>query len=407
MLISFTVKNFLSFAEEATVSFERSRRAEAHEHYVQHGEQSISKALAVIGPNASGKSNLLKALTFLIWFMSDSFGELKPGEELRLRPHAFCEGKPTEFTLEFFIDKKVYKYELALDTFKVLHEALYCRSIDQGKFSYLFKREWVGTSYRYSQKLFEFPKDQLSAIRSNASFVSTALQYNVQRAVEIYKQFLQKFISSFDERGLVETDAQDEASEFFYKNKNAADLMKDVMKNIDLGLSDIEISPPLSRKKMSSHVEFSPIKEYYWHGVHHDKPNNREFSVLYLDESGGTQKMYCFLARIIPVLLNGGVAVIDELESELHPDMLVYVLNLFFSKQSNPHGAQILFTTHSAELLNFLEKYQVILVEKNNTFSEAWKLDQVKGIRPEDNLYKKYRAGVYGATPDLYLPRTK
>nr|MDQ2694222.1 ATP-binding protein [Pseudomonadota bacterium] len=85
-----------------------------------------------------------------------------------------------------------------------------------------------------------------------------------------------------------------------------------------------------------------------------------------------------------------------------HPHMVDTVLDLFLDQRLNPHDAQALFTCHSLEILNFLHKSQVLLVQKNDECgSEAWRLDEIPGVRNDDNLYAKYMAGAYGAVPNL------
>jgi predicted ATPase len=82
--------------------------------------------------------------------------------------------------------------------------------------------------------------------------------------------------------------------------------------------------------------------------------------------------------------------------------MLEPILDLFANPATNPYGAQLIFTTHAIEVLNLLEKSQVMLVEKDeDCISAAYRLDTVDGIRNDDNFYAKYMAGAYGAVPDL------
>jgi AAA15 family ATPase/GTPase len=123
---------------------------------------------------------------------------------------------------------------------------------------------------------------------------------------------------------------------------------------------------------------------------------------MFLHESSGTQGAFILLSRILPALHQGGLVIIDELEADLHPHMLTPILDLFFSTKTNPHNAQIIFTCHAIEVLSLLHKAQVVLVEKDhNCESDAWRLDSVKGVRADDNLYAKYMAGAYGAIPQL------
>lgn len=108
------------------------------------------------------------------------------------------------------------------------------------------------------------------------------------------------------------------------------------------------------------------------------------------------------MSRLLPALAEGGLAVIDEFENDLHPHMLEPILALFASPITNPKRAQLLFTCHAMEVLNVLHKSQVMLVEKSeNNESSAWRLDSVEGIRSDDNFYAKYMAGAFGAVPQL------
>ena len=82
--------------------------------------------------------------------------------------------------------------------------------------------------------------------------------------------------------------------------------------------------------------------------------------------------------------------------------MLEPIIDLFASAETNPYNAQLLFTCHAIEILNLLNKSQVILVEKDTLCeSAAWRLDSMEGVRSDDNLYAKYMAGAYGAVPQL------
>ena len=107
------------------------------------------------------------------------------------------------------------------------------------------------------------------------------------------------------------------------------------------------------------------------------------------------------LSLILPVLKNGGIAIIDELDNDLHPHLLQEIFNLFRSEYTNPHNAQLIFTCHTPEVFNILNKHQIYLVEKIDQKSEAWRLDEVEGIRNDDNLYAKYMAGAFSAVPNL------
>lgn len=120
-------------------------------------------------------------------------------------------------------------------------------------------------------------------------------------------------------------------------------------------------------------------------------------------ESSGTQRLFILLRWLLPVLSSGSTAIMDEFECDLHPHMIVPILDLFKNPETNPNNAQLFFSCHNIDVLNQLDKTQVVLVEKDGSTCESkvWRLDEMKGVRRDDNLYAKYMAGAYGAVPNI------
>ncbi len=154
-------------------------------------------------------------------------------------------------------------------------------------------------------------------------------------------------------------------------------------------------------KETEEKNQFKERSKYYIpYGIH--QINNKQYELPFAFESSGTKNMFVLLGFLFPAIANGGVAVIDELELDLHPHALPRIVGLFADPSTNPKNSQLIFTSHSLEVLNYLEKEQVILVEKgNNCRSELYRLDELKGVRRDDNIYAKYMAGAYGAVPNL------
>ena len=172
--------------------------------------------------------------------------------------------------------------------------------------------------------------------------------------------------------------------------------MSDVLSNLDLGIAEVIIESHSYVEKESGKSEETKIP----FGIHRYGKQEQKLPLWY--ESSGTQATFVLLKKILPALEHGGIVIIDEMEADLHPDMITALLDLFIDRERNPHNAQIIFTCHAHEILNVLQKDQVLLIEKDpNGFSEAWRLGDMKGIRRDDNLYAKYRAGAYGAIPNL------
>ena len=138
-----------------------------------------------------------------------------------------------------------------------------------------------------------------------------------------------------------------------------------------------------------------------------DKSGNRHmYSIELADESDGTRKLMALAPAIESVLSNGGLLLVDEIERELHPALVEYIVAKFQSKRTNPKGAQIIFTTHNTELLNMelLRKDQLYFVDKNKDdgASELYSISDFS-TRTSDNIRKGYLLGKYGATPNVEI----
>ena len=394
MLKSFAIRNFQSFHQQTQISLVLNKHAPMDDRSCLASNGSrVSKALAVIGHNASGKTTLIKSLAFLDWFIKYSFLS-KIDSPLPLSSHFVSASEPAEFELEFELNAKDWRYRLVADEHRVYSEELHCRQVRS--FSYVFIRIWNPSSNSYSVKQQNFGLLQKEAenVRENASLISTAAQYKIPLALEFLAAnvFTNLFVHG---RQRLDDSQLSVASSFYANNQPICNAMSKLLSQWDLGLSQVRIEKhTITRENGLSEEVFIPF------GVHFVA--EKEHALMMMQESSGTQGAYLLLSRILPALQSGGLAVIDELEADLHPHLLAPILDLFFSTHTNPKNAQLIFTCHSLEILSLLHKSQVVLVEKDkNCQSEAWRLDEVKGVRSDDNLYAKYMAGAYGAVPEL------
>lgn len=393
MIHSITFKNFFSFKDEGVLSLVVNDKAPQTEKYfaTETGER-VSKVLSVFGYNASGKTNALKPITFLQWLMNAAYTE-NPEEKIFFSPFGFTNEKlPTEISVQFSVGKDLYFYDVKLTTEKVISEKLQKKSIDKIKFKTLFERVWDDkekNNYVWKDNFGLGTRFQ-DRLRKNASVLATAIRDNHKESIKIF-DFWRKINANVAFAGKVDGEAETvfEAANFFNDNpilKNKADIL---LKKFDLGLSAIEIK----KGKDGKHESFEI------HGIHHGN-----YHLSFVFESSGTKKLFVLLKNILNALENGGVAVLDEFDTDLHPMMSEALLNMFFSQETNPHNAQLIFSAHSPHLLNLLDKYQIALTEKNEKGeSEIWRLDEVKGVRLDDNYYAKYLSGAYGGVPDLDL----
>ena len=405
MLHEFSVHNFYSFADEATVSFCVGEHAPDNTLFADTPSgQRVSKVLTVIGPNASGKTNLLKGLAFLRWFMLSSFRMLDPKDKIPVDEFMFTEeaSDGLAFRLTFELESGVYRYVLEIKENRVILERL--ERMTGRHFGYLFKRERdtdvKATVIREQNLGFDVDVVQ-KLVRDNCSLLSVLRQVE-NKALEPVFSFLASFRSNVDRMGrrthyIPDVERVFDAAAYYHQHPDYKDMAERLLAGkLDLGLSGIEIEKRRVPTADSKEVDVA----YVPYGVH--RVSNKTYKLPLLSESSGTQNSFVLLHLLLPVLQTGGVAVIDEFEVNLHPQMITPILDLFLDPETNPHNAQLFFSTHSIEVLRKLDKTQVLLVEKDDLCrSHACRLDEIKGVRRDVDLYAKYMSGAFGAVPKI------
>jgi len=393
MLHTYAFKNFQSFAERVEVDLTINRKTTLTDWMSEDvcGNR-VSKLLAVVGHNASGKTALLKPIAFLHWFISHSFAS-SPDSTIPCSPHVIHATDLSEFECAFDFEGTQWRYVLQCTEQKVLHEALYQK---RERFTYVFIRTWdpETNSYTVKQQGFGLAPQSAKKVRANVSLISWAAQYDVPLAKQLATRMV---ITNLNVVGRLPINDQAImfAAEHFSSSPTQRLQMNRLLSEWDLSLSSVEL-----QQIQLNPVEAPEEKSWFPFGQHVSGTNT--FSLPFNRESNGTQGAFILLSRLLPVLEHGGLAVIDEFENDLHPLMLEPILDLFANPETNPLSAQLIFSTHAIEVLNLVEKSQVMLVEKDeDCLSQAYRLDSIEGIRNDDNFYAKYMAGAYGAVPNL------
>ena len=171
-----------------------------------------------------------------------------------------------------------------------------------------------------------------------------------------------------------------------------------IMKNFDLGFAGFSftaIQQPRKENPLESETKKILLLNH--------KTKKGNFSLPFDLESDGTQKIVYLLNKLLAIIEAGGIAICDEIESSIHPYLIKNIINnLFANKEINKNNAQLIFSTHLPWLLEDRTKTQIYLVEKNEGLStELYRLDEVEGVRNDDNFCNKYLAGAYGAVANL------
>lgn len=395
MLHEIKFKNFFSFKDEGVISFRVSEKAPKTEKYfIDATGEKLSKVVSIFGHNASGKTNALKAISFLQWFIVYAYTE-KPDTKIPFMPFAFTDknNHPTEMSVEFSVGKNLYSYCAILTTDRILNEKLQKKAYEKNKFSTLFERTWKEgekNNYLWKDK-FDLGARFHDRLRENASVLATAIRDKHKESTEIF-DFWKNIDVNVTVTGKIDSEARNvvNATNFFDKNPAMKEKADKLLQKFDLGLLAINI-----KKIEDSNNAIS----FDLQGSHYG-----DYKLAFPFESSGTKKLFSVLKNILQALEHGGVAVLDEFDTDLHPMMSEALLEMFFSKKDNPHNAQLIFSAHSSHLLNSLDKYQIAFTQKNEKGeSEIWRLDEMKNVRSDDNYYAKYLSGAYGAIPEFDL----
>jgi len=389
MIHGFSVSNFFSIKSRQDINFRVARNATAPDgHFAMRGQHTrLPKVISIFGANASGKTNILKALVFLKHFITESY--LYQADEKPLYWKFYSkdvENVPTIFEVEFCIperlhvDHYIYKYELHLREGKVVYESL-SRSLN-GKSKTLFIRK---LSKIQSSEDFELPnRDPVKKkIRKNTSVLSVLAQFNHRLSLEIVRA-VECLFTNVNIAGKIHGNSHKLATDFYHRNKDIFVEFNEFIQWADFGIESV-----LLRDDENG---ISPL-------FHHAGLSN---PIMYWAESGGTRAMYILLPYILKSLRTGGITVLDELDADLHPILMPKIVELFHDKTANPYDAQLIFSAHNATIMRDLCKEEIYFTEKSiKGETHFYGLKEIKDVRRNENFTSKYLSGIYGAIPNV------
>lgn len=387
MLIQFTVGNYLSFKEPVTLSAiatdlnSKFNKLDENNVFKINDKLSLLKSAAVYGANASGKSNFLKAMAFMRWFVLNSSKETKVTdlidvEEFRLSSET--EGKPSFFEIVFILDGRIYRYGFEVDKRQVVSEWLFhVTKINESNM--LFDRD---SQYIEMTNLFKEGNAIAKQTKDTALFLSVNAERNGTISTKILLWFENKFnLILLDEKLRVNNSKQSLSKKEIVK----------LIKELDLSIDEIKIG--------DNYPENVKIIRKSFDGE--EKVASEKIFDLAKNESAGTKKLFALAVPIINALKKGGVLGIDEFDVRLHPLIARAIINLFHSKESNPQNAQLIVMTYNTNLLSneMFRRDQIWFLEKNRqSASDLYSLVEFK-IENDANLEKDYLKGRYGAIP--------
>lgn len=394
MVVQFSLENFLSFKEENILSMvatplrEDETLTENVEVPVADTGIKLLKSAVILGPNASGKSNVIKAFDFFKRFIVNSFKNVQVGEEIGIenfRLDSESSREPSRFELIFIVGDNQYRYGFTVTREAVVDEWLYrktCRK--RAKEVEIFLRE--GESYKVHPTM-PLLQDIVNRkmVRPNALLLSAAAQFNDATAVEIIGWLTDTTVMSCSEEDTNWKDALRHFDDPSMRKRIVA-----FAQYADLGIEDIEKTGDIVTSRHNQYDAEGRVTQ--------------TVTFPFLDnESEGTIKYFSLAYPIIDALDNGKPLIADEFDSKMHPLLTERVISLFNSKETNPHGAQLIFTAHDSNLLSTgsFRRDQIWFTEKDRLgASSLFSLAEYK-VRSGVSFEKGYLAGKYGATPIL------
>lgn len=441
MLIEFRLGNFRSIHTPQTFSFVASKDTKHPNNLIPLEGYSLLKAAALYGANASGKSNLIKALSFMQEFIGASATRMNFGDKIGgvapFRLSQTAQKESSLFEVTFHFEELRYTYGFSATRLRVWDEWL--RVVPPGKreqtwFERRFDPSTEETTWTFTGPLKKDGELLKERTRDNALVLSTGSRENVKP--------LQTPFRWFDRRLWIFDLSR---APKFLELRTAERCLKDgrfqkrilrLVQDADLGIDNFHVTTDNflvtkeSMNNLEENVEFSKKQRNFFSAMReliselrnqdelnftrqkistlHRRVDSEEYEQFDFeeDESNGTQRFFAIVGPLLDALEQGALVVVDELDCSMHPLLTRKLIELFQSPFVETRGAQLLFTTHDSTLLDpeLFRRDQIWLAEKSHGASEFFSLYDIEAAeRPRNTeaFQRNYLAGRYGGTPQF------
>ena len=426
MIIDFSISNFRSIHQTQTLSFEATQDNHLEEYFiVNKGPYRLLKIAAILGANASGKSNILKAFYMLPLLM------LEPAEDKsdRIEYDKFALSKDaaneySQIKINFIVGESKYRYEISFNNLFIHSELLYCLPFDSKREHKVFERE-TDSGSMVSTLIWG---DKYKSAKNNA-ILSGNLLYNrtvfgsfmksnvdipwMKDIVDWIKGYFMPIVTTQNQRihKYVTRMINDEEidKEVLAEQLQKADvginkiMIEKVKQKIPQDLTEIIMADPKVpvelKNKLKNEEEISALKIKFDH--------QGEDGIVTFDyemESRGTQRYFELSGLLLEMIKNPHFLAIDELECRLHPDLYQHFINSYLE---NVENSQLIFSTHNREFLKDRDSFRddiVWFTEKSETGStHLYSLADfdTKELRNVSSRYNAYVNGRLGAVPNI------
>lgn len=427
MLVEFRFRNYRSFRDEAILSMEAMGLGSLKDCLIQYNSTKLLPSVAIYGKNGGGKSNVIRAFWLAVQFIKNAQRTQHENAKVPVRPFTLNDysiEEPTEFEFIYILDNIKYWYGFSATTQKVVKEYLY--HAPKGQKALVFSR---------TEQQFSFTEDKAKrkliseTVAENQLFFSIACTMNDSACIEAIRWFRERILFSRDYSDIPQQLLA------YSEDKNMLNAISNYAKVADVGIEDMKFEfdseeiadtahlpedvpakfkaaleqfmqnlSEVNASRSEVHLKMGSVTAMSSHQGQDKTGMQRLYSLELSDESDGTRKLMALAPAIESTLQNGGLLLVDELERELHPILVRFIVSKFQSKTTNPNGAQIIFTTHNTELMNRIRKDQLYFVDKRKEdgVSELYSISEFS-TRTTENIRKSYLLGKYGAIPNIEI----
>lgn len=394
MILKIEFENFFSIRDRIRIDFRAANINTALARELKHNVIDwngvpVLKSVGLFGPNASGKSNILKAINFCCRMILDSHLN-NEGTIFNFEPFKFdgWQEKPSRFLIDFVCDDVEYEYSFELTKTKILSESLFYYPL--GRRAKVFVRN-VDGKYSFGSGVISKPADVVLNTSDKNLFLSRASSMNREIAQKLYRYFVSQFLLGLTNvNDVVVLDGFNTYKKVILK----------ALEVCDIDITDIEVRkeqiPAPTAVLGQGDISFRLVDVLKFKTFHRD---NRDVMFdLDLEESNGTRKLFRILIRLLDVVKNRKGIMLDEFDMGLHTRLADFILDLIHASE----GSQLLFSSHNTNLIDVkrLRRDQIVFVNKSESgATEVYSLYDFKDFRENMDAEKGYIQGRFDAVP--------
>lgn len=395
MILKIELENFFSIKDRIRIDFRAANintmlARDLSYNVMEWNGVPVLKTIGLFGPNASGKSNILKAIAFCCQLILGSH-LYNEGMTFNFEPFKFdgFENKPSQFLIDFVCENVEYEYSFELTREKIVRESLYHYPV--GRRAKVFVREADG-KYSFGSGIVAKPMDVALNTSNKNLFLSRASSMNRNVAQKLYRYFLNQFLL-----GLVNVNDLIVLDSFKMYKK----VILKALEICDTDITDIEVRKeqvpaPVLPMAGQTELSFKLVDVLRFKTVHRNQSD--VMFDLDMEESNGTRKLFQILIRLLDVVKNKKSIMMDEFDMGLHTRLADFILDLIHASPNS----QLLFTSHNTNLIDVkrLRRDQIVFVNKSEQGATCvYSLYDFKDFRENMDAEKGYIQGRFDAVP--------